>query len=259
MLYCLIGDEVLSLSVRRKPMKVLILGGSGYIAGMLIPELRRKHEIRIFDVVPPEDPSLEYFQGSVTDATAVRSAMDGIDAMVYMAMGARDRVTKEGLYDVNCCYDVNVKGLHIALDAAVSAGVTRVVHASSISVYGYTRKLVMRPLTENDPVLPYDNYALTKSLGEDVCRYFNSKFELPIIVLRLFMPVPVEKLVTPPPGNWHYDLRTALPDLVRLFMAAIESDVQGCPIINTVGESSGKYFSLKKAQDLLGWVPRERD
>ncbi len=67
----------------------------------------------------------------ITDRTALDEALDGADLVVHTAAYVREWGTMEEFVEVNVGGTVNV------LDAAETAGVERVVHLSSVVVYGY--------------------------------------------------------------------------------------------------------------------------
>ena len=90
-------------------MKVLLAGGSGRVATLVIPFLAKQHQLRIYDRKPPVDQSQEFLQGELTDPIGLENAVEGMDAMIYLAMGSEDWDTWQG---VDSAYDVNVKGLH---------------------------------------------------------------------------------------------------------------------------------------------------
>jgi len=48
-------------------MKVLLAGGSGRVATLVIPFLKKQHQLRVYDRNPPVDQSLEFLQGELTD------------------------------------------------------------------------------------------------------------------------------------------------------------------------------------------------
>ena len=46
-------------------MRLLLVGGSGRVGSMVIPYLKTKHSIRILDIEPPTDSTLDFIEGSV--------------------------------------------------------------------------------------------------------------------------------------------------------------------------------------------------
>jgi nucleoside-diphosphate-sugar epimerase len=73
----------------------------------------------------------EFAEADVTDAAALERAFDGADLVVHTAAYVRD------WGDMDDFVRVNVGGTVAMLDAAEAAGADRVVHLSSVVVYGY--------------------------------------------------------------------------------------------------------------------------
>jgi UDP-glucuronate 4-epimerase len=76
----------------------------------------------------------------------------------------------------------NVQATQGLLEAAVRCGVSRVVYASSSSVYGDAPA----PMSEDGPLRPASPYGVTKLAAEELCFTYWREFELPAISLRLF-------------------------------------------------------------------------
>jgi nucleoside-diphosphate-sugar epimerase len=118
-------------------VKVLLLGGSGHVGSFVTPYMKKKHDLRVLDVRPPKHDGVEYVEGSATDPDALRKAFAGVDAFVWLIM----RKPQGGSHrdqDVETIvenYEVNCKGLHLALFLAQEQGVTRGVYTSSMSVH----------------------------------------------------------------------------------------------------------------------------
>src|SRR5437899_627747 len=112
-------------------MRILMVGGSGYVGGMLLPGLTEVHEVRVLDPNPPA-VDCDYLPGSACDPAALDAALAGRDAVVHAAMGASG---PDGWPDPASAFDVNVKSVHLTLAAARRAGVPHAVHLSSLSVF----------------------------------------------------------------------------------------------------------------------------
>src|SRR5438876_870598 len=129
---------------KSKIENLLVVGGSGYVGSLILPLIADRFRIHIFDRNPPafldslrtQNSELRTYPthqlGSVTDSEALESAAQGKDILLYMAMG---RVGERNIHNATAAYDVNVKGLHLAMEAAVKAGIKRAVYTSSLSVY----------------------------------------------------------------------------------------------------------------------------
>ena len=105
----------------------LVTGGSGFVGKELVRLLRaRGSRVRSFDLAPP--PTGDDVQGSITDADAVKDAMNGVETVFHLAGNAQLWAKDASVFD-----DVNRGGTQIVVDAAVSAGVRKFVHCSSLT------------------------------------------------------------------------------------------------------------------------------
>ena len=66
-------------------MKVLLLGGAGHVGTFITPYLRQRHQLRVLDLRPPRH-DVEYVEGSASDPDALRQALDGMDAFIWVVM-----------------------------------------------------------------------------------------------------------------------------------------------------------------------------
>jgi nucleoside-diphosphate-sugar epimerase len=237
-------------------MRVLVVGGSGYVAGLVLARLAGRHSIRVLDRRPPED-AVDYLPGSATEYADLRRATGGMDAVVHCAMGSTAWDTPDGAVDA---FDVNVKSVHLTLLAARDAGVPHAVYVSSLSVY---RDLTARRLDESVPPDATDLYGLTKRLGEQVCMAAVVEWGLSVNVLRLAWPTPDH--VWPAWGAPSCpELRyaadgaliqaTAATDLATALAAAIEYR-DGYQLFTISGDRSARLWSTARARDALGWTP----
>ncbi|HUR83523.1 MAG TPA: NAD(P)H-binding protein [Thermoanaerobaculia bacterium] len=112
-------------------MKILVTGGTGVIGEGVVPELiTRGHHVRLLSRHADEDakqwPGIEPFEGDVADATTLRGAADGCDAVLHIAGIAEEDPPKLTFESVN------VGGTRNILDEAKRAGVKRFVFVSSL-------------------------------------------------------------------------------------------------------------------------------
>jgi nucleoside-diphosphate-sugar epimerase len=238
-------------------MRVLIVGGSGYVAGLILPALEARHAIRILDRRPPRLSTVEHVAGSATDPGALREACAGVDAVLHCAMGNSASRTPEGARD---SFDVNVTSVHLTLLAAHAAGVPHAVHISSLSVY---RDLMARRLDESVPPDATDLYGLTKRLGEQVCRAAAAEYGLSVNILRLTWPTPDELWPVWGAGQPPELLRaadgstveaTAASDLGAAVLSAL-AHRNGVQVFTISGDRSAGLWSTAKAREVLGWQP----
>lgn len=228
-------------------MRVLMIGGSGLVGNMITSYLKQHHELTIFDLNSPKDSSLSFIEGDIDQPEELRSAMSGHEAIVYMAMGSLEWQTIHGM---RTAYDINVKGLHFALNAAYEAGIKQVVYTSSMSVYA---DLPNRTFSdESIPADAQDLYGFTKRLGEEVCRNAVLNWDMNINVLRLCFPTPDEQLDQVEAEKRL--LSTAASDVAKAVSAALlyEGRYQ---VFMISGDSENKQLNMSRARLLLGWTP----
>ncbi len=233
-------------------MNVLIVGASGHVGTLVNPFLKQKHTLRIYDLKPPADASLDFVQGDVGDFAGMRAAMHGMDALLFMAMNIQrgDEIAME-----HSCYDVNVKGVYLALRAAHENGIRHAVHCSTMSVYD--GPLEVRHFFDED--MPPDargSYGFTKRLGEEVCRNAWTRNGLSVNALRMCHPCSRDA--------WLAQARPAVPilatdaeDVARLMLAALDYR-NGFQAFLTSGDYENKVMNMGKARRLLGWEPLAR-
>jgi UDP-glucose 4-epimerase len=113
-------------------VRILVTGGAGFIGRHLVAELRRMgHSVVALDLREGSDAD-EHVVGDVRDAELVRRVAR-VDAIFHLAAVTTPPEFEDPL---SPGYEVNVMGTYNVLAAAAANGVTRVVLASSSSVYG---------------------------------------------------------------------------------------------------------------------------
>jgi dTDP-L-rhamnose 4-epimerase len=206
---------------------VLLTGGAGFIGSHVADELLRVgYRVRVLDNLTDQvhagvefpsylDRAVELVKGDIRDASAVASALRGVDAVVHLA--ARVGVG-QSMYEIASYADVNARGTSILLEALVDRPVERVVVASSMSVYGegayVTKAGASHPAVERtrgqlergewellaadgSTLLPVATpetkqpslssvYALTKYDQERLCLIFGRAYGVPTVALRFF-------------------------------------------------------------------------
>jgi nucleoside-diphosphate-sugar epimerase len=141
-------------------MKILVIGGSGFIGTALVRRLiELGYETSIFD----KNPS-GYFNhlvtiGDVRDKEALNRAIKGFDVIFNLAAEHRDDVTPKSLY-----MEVNVGGAENVCNAADDNGVRKIIFTSSVAVYGFTEK----ETDESGELKPFNDYGKTKLQAEKV-------------------------------------------------------------------------------------------
>ncbi len=167
-------------------MRVLVTGGAGFIGSHLVDALVERGD----DVVVLDDlstgfaaninPAATLVEGSIADEAAAAKAVDGCELVFHQA--AHKAVLRS--VELPLTTDTaNTHGTLTILKAAADAGVQRVVHASSSSVYGGATTV---PTPESEPLIPRSPYAVTKLAAEHYCRVFAELYGLETVALRYF-------------------------------------------------------------------------
>jgi len=160
------------------PTRVLVTGGAGFTGINLIRFLLDKGvgvksiDLAGFDYADCRD-RVEHLVGDIRDPAAVAEAVAGCDLVIHGAMALP-------LYSEHDIMTTGVDGTRTVMQAALDAGVPRVVHISSTAVYGVPDH---HPLVEDDPMIGVGPYGQAKIDGEAVCDEFRVQ-DLCVPVLR---------------------------------------------------------------------------
>jgi UDP-glucose 4-epimerase len=175
-----------------KYQRALITGGAGLIGSHIADQLVAEglEEIVILDnwtrgrrqnlEAALASGKVTIIDGDIRDAELVRDAMHGVDILFHEAA---IRIT-QCAENPRLAHDVLATGTFNVLEAAVAAGVKRVVSASSASIYGQAEEFPTRETHHN-----YGNrtiYGATKVYSEGLLRSFHEMFGLNYVALRYF-------------------------------------------------------------------------
>ena len=152
-------------------MKVLVTGGTGFTGKALVRRLiDMGHQVVALDYKEGlktreiREWGAEVILGSVTDMDVVRRAVQGVEVVHHVAAAFREMDVPETYY-----YDVNVNGTRNVFQAALDAGVRKVVSCSTCGVHG---NVDHPPAGEDAPIQPADYYQRTKWEAEPVALEF---------------------------------------------------------------------------------------
>lgn len=168
-------------------MKVLVVGGAGYIGSITAEELIKEgHEVVIFDHFKNHKvdkvKNLDTVVGDVTKEEDIVSVLNDFkpDAVVhfaaYIQMG-------ESVSNPRKYYQNNILGSYNLANAMVDAGVDKIVFSSSAGVYGNPSSL---PIKEDDSQRPTNPYGETKLATERMLRWYEGAYGLRSISIRYF-------------------------------------------------------------------------
>jgi nucleoside-diphosphate-sugar epimerase len=123
-------------------IKTLVTGGTGFLGAYVIQELVKKgHRVRAirrsekypFYIPAPVLQEVEWVPGDVLDPAGLEEAMEGMDAVVHAAAKIS---FMSG--DRKAMFQTNIEGTANVVNAALSGGIARVVHVSSVAALGRT-------------------------------------------------------------------------------------------------------------------------
>lgn len=237
-------------------MKLLVVGGAGLVGSVIRPSLAEEFECTYFDVRPIPNPGPNDIVGDVNDDATVQRAVQGQQAVVYLAMGIRPGTAKD-VSDIDQAFNVNVRGWYRVLFHGQQCGIRRYVYASTLSVYNPLRSMPF--IDESIPPTAFDPYGLSKRLGEQIGAAAVQKHpDTVIVAVRMCLPQRDEdwaRLRSLPPEQRGY--AQGPNDLRRLYLAALRLDKPGMHVVQTTGDIEGRQMPNTRAGQLLGWQPRD--
>ena len=156
-------------------MSILITGATGYLGTKLTQLLADRGEsvrllIRTDSKINEFDrPGISIVKGDILDKESLKKAMDGISKVYHMAayarLWARDPLTY---------HKINVEGTGNVLDAALQAGILKMVHTSTAGVVGPSGQ---QPMNEDLPRVAdfFNSYEKTKWEAENLSMEYARK------------------------------------------------------------------------------------
>lgn len=169
--------------------RVLVTGGAGFIGSHLVDGLvELGARVRVLDDLSSgkrdnlarHGSEVELLVGDIRDAATCLRATEGVSLVFHeAALGSVPR----SMSDPATTLAVNVAGTANVFAAARTAGVARVVYASSSSVYGDSETLPKREGEEGKPLSPY---ALSKWMNEELAACYARCFDMSFVGLRYF-------------------------------------------------------------------------
>ena len=122
------------------------------------------------------DAGLELVTGDLRDASALRSAVQGVDVVYNIAAIYRSAGVPAEEYRA-----INRTAVGRLVEAASAAGVRRVVHCSTVGVHGDVEH---PPANEDAPLKPGDIYQVTKLEGEQLARETAGRSGIELTIVR---------------------------------------------------------------------------
>ena len=168
-------------------MSVLVTGASGLVGSHVVEALVARGDTVRALVRPASRPAVlrlgaEAIAGDVTDPAAWQAGARGVRAIVHAAAIVQRRAPWERYLAVN------VDATRLAV-AAAGAARARLIHISSVAVYGGSAAYPSTPERRDEdypfqPMATLDFYARTKRMAEEVAREAAIRHEVDVVALR---------------------------------------------------------------------------
>ena len=225
-------------------MNVLVTGATGFIGRHLATRLLGAGEC-VRALVRPETAAsdlvacgVEVIPGDVRDSVAVKRAVTDCQVVYHLAKaGSSSSPGTE--------HSVNVGGTENVGRAAVEAGVVRLVHASSVAVYGRHAGA----LHEDATLSPYTRYGAVKALAEGV---LPSAEHLSVVIAR------IASVLGPGTERWRPIFNAVAARRFRLLgqgknrqhTADVADIVEGLVLCGTLPNLEHKTYNLAGAEPI---------
>ena len=168
-------------------MKVLVIGGAGYIGSHVVKELMKQgHKVTVFDnlssgLLQNLFKENDFIAGDILHTEDLDKAFArGFDAFIHLAAfkAAGESMMAPEKYSVN-----NITGTLNILNSAVAHNCKYMVFSSSAAVFGEPQYL---PIDENHPKNPENYYGYTKLSIEQFMGWYDKLKGLKFAALRYF-------------------------------------------------------------------------
>ncbi len=168
-------------------MKVLVVGGAGYIGSITAKELVKKNqEVIIYDSFENgyQEAVREFdsIKGNIKDEDKLVKVLKQkkIDAVMHFAAFIEMGESMKNPYKY---IENNVVGSVSLLEAMVKARVNKLIFSSTAGVYGNPERI---PIKEDSRKLPENPYGESKLMVEKILNWYDRIYDLRSIVIRYF-------------------------------------------------------------------------
>lgn len=203
-------------------MRILITGITGRIGANLAAGLvARGHTVRGLvwgrdrrvDKLQPL--GVELLEGSLTSPADLARAVKGIEVIYHLGAAFQGG----GPFTTDDYFEINVRGTYLLLEAARGqASLQQLLFASTDALYEkYVPGGVAEPIdVDRLPRRPHGWYALSKSVGEELCTGYSRSSGLPVTILRFALVVGAGEILRFPQFYLSH-LKESHPDLAPLW------------------------------------------
>ena len=237
-------------------MKVLILGANGML-GPWVSKALSNHEIIETDL-ERISTNTNFIKIDISNTKDVLKISEGVDAIINLSVLRADR---------KLAFDVNTLGNYNMMLAAQTHKIPRIINTGPhFQLAGPTYEDFDFELNPDMPPQPGVNlYALSKSLGQEICHQFTNKNKFIYLQTLLFYIfydenyIRAAEMIPQPSGTDPAPFSVTWTDAAEAIKLALEINLSTLPsrsesyFINS--NLPHNKFSNKKAKNILGWQP----
>jgi hypothetical protein len=223
---------------------VVVTGGLGRVATVLLPWLRKHYRLRLVDRAMSTAPTDEVVQADISDRDAQGRVFAGADAILHLAANSSPWQTWDSVYAAN------VRTAQAVLEAAATHAVPKLVLASSLHALGEYNRPVHWPVDPRLDPRPCCPYGLGKVVLEALGRTHAERTGVSVTCLRLGLTgwPPNERRYL---GQWLSD-----DDAGRLVLAALQAG-ERYGVHFGVSANTRNHWDITSARHQLGYRPED--
>jgi len=180
----------------------LVTGATGFVgAAVARALLAQGRKVRVLARRTSDKSNLrnlhvEIREGALEDRASLDAALLGCDALFHVAADYRLWVR-----DPAAMHRSNVEGTRALMEAALAAGIERVVHTSSVAVLGIAEEGVADETTPSNVADMIGPYKRTKFLAEEIVRDLVRTRGLPAVIVNPSTPIGAGDIKPTPTGR----------------------------------------------------------
>ena len=242
-------------------MRVLILGANGMMGPWVSKLLNEDHEIIETDLVKI-DSNINFYKIDISNLKEVLEISQNVDAIINLSVYRNSR---------DLAFNVNTLGTYNMMKAAEEHKIPRIINTGphfvlagpSYETYDFN---INSDITNQSGV---NIYALTKSLGNEICKVFADNNEFIYVQTLLFYHLYSEELILGGSDKKFDKLRESInpfsvtwEDAAMAIKLALEIELEK---LDSRAETyfisedlPHKKFTNSKAKNTLGWTPRNK-
>ena len=248
---------------------IAITGPGGRIGQHLLPALS-DYAVTTIDKQSLDVDEFSHVTEYQLDITkgdeGLREALSGCDAMIHLAAEASSNADWAGVLEPN------VIGLVSLYEAAIEAGVKRIIFASSnhashlvnIDDPFEANSMKGSPMpVDASQIAPTGPYGVTKVMGEGMGEYLARRHGIEIVNLRIGAFRTAEQLeesqsLPEPQARYFRAMYLSPRDGVHAIQRSIEADLPENPLtVNVTSRNTERSMSITRTMRTLGYEPKD--